>query len=154
MNNNLYSISNAFSEINLSDISRDNEIMRRAGYIMDEVLVADWRNARWIISQTDEDADRGEIRYENALRRYIVKTKENEDLKRKIAELEVVKKLYEGEIIGLHEEFSKNIECPICLENIQNVVIFTDCGHKYCKSCYDRIDTCAICRKSLNKPSE
>jgi hypothetical protein len=37
--------------------------------------------------------------------------------------------------------------CPICIEN--DALYFTECGHKYCVCCLSRVNTCAICRKSL-----
>jgi len=58
------------------------------------------------------------------------------------------------EYINMLEELKKQIECPICLENINTDNLqLSNCGHKYCKSCYDRIlidsNKCAICKKKL-----
>ena len=44
----------------------------------------------------------------------------------------------------------KMIECPICLEVIEDGQLeITHCGHKYCQACRSQITQCAICRKSL-----
>ena len=41
----------------------------------------------------------------------------------------------------------KEVECPICFETIsKKSLVITTCGHKFCKSCYYRIDRCALCR--------
>jgi hypothetical protein len=58
------------------------------------------------------------------------------------------------EYIKMLDELKKTIECPICFEVIENNNLqLSNCGHKYCKSCYDRILTetnkCAICKKKL-----
>jgi len=46
----------------------------------------------------------------------------------------------------------KEIECPICYETLNTETIkFAPCGHKYCKTCYEKIDTCAVCRRKLPK---
>jgi hypothetical protein len=45
------------------------------------------------------------------------------------------------------------IECPICLDIIQNTSYLTECNHTYCKECLDTWlkshITCPVCRKSL-----
>ena len=41
-------------------------------------------------------------------------------------------------------------ECPICYDVMSNPVT-SCCGHKYCQTCYDKINTCAICRTYLIK---
>jgi len=59
------------------------------------------------------------------------------------------------EIRNLLIELKKNIECPICMENIApDQVEMTACGHKYCKQCINTIKAganpeCAICRNKL-----
>jgi hypothetical protein len=58
------------------------------------------------------------------------------------------------EYINMLDELKKNIECPICMEIINTDDLqLSNCGHKYCKTCYDRILTdsnkCAICKKKL-----
>ena len=50
----------------------------------------------------------------------------------------------------------KKIECPICLEVIQEGRLnITRCGHKYCKTCLDKIKNttkeCAVCRRKICK---
>lgn len=37
--------------------------------------------------------------------------------------------------------------CPICYENDANY--FTECNHRYCITCLQKINKCAICRKNL-----
>lgn len=41
-------------------------------------------------------------------------------------------------------------ECPICYDVMSNPVT-TCCGHKYCQTCYDKLNTCAMCRTYLIK---
>ena len=46
------------------------------------------------------------------------------------------------------------IECPICFEVIQKGELeITNCGHKYCKNCYDKLvettNKCALCKKQI-----
>jgi len=58
------------------------------------------------------------------------------------------------EYIKMLDELKKEIECPICMDIIQkNDLQLSNCGHKYCKTCYDRIlrdsNKCAICKKQL-----
>ena len=60
------------------------------------------------------------------------------------------------QIKDLMVELKKKIECPICLDIIEPTELgITKCGHKYCKSCLDRLKTtskkCAVCRKTLCK---
>jgi hypothetical protein len=39
-------------------------------------------------------------------------------------------------------------ECPICMENISDVI--TDCGHKLCYNCYEKINNkCHMCRNDI-----
>lgn len=49
-------------------------------------------------------------------------------------------------------ELKKDIVCPICFDVIEkgNLKI-TGCGHKYCNECFDKIETCAVCRKKIRK---
>ena len=47
-----------------------------------------------------------------------------------------------------------SITCPICLENISENIIKTNCSHLYCKSCfYDFLDrgnfSCPMCRENI-----
>ncbi len=61
--------------------------------------------------------------------------------------LHLVKELEE-----LNKKLKKRIECPICFEVIEDGDLkIPFCGHKYCNSCYNVIDKCAICRKIFNK---
>jgi len=48
------------------------------------------------------------------------------------------------------EELKKNVECPVCMELIPNGSIkITSCGHKFCKTCLDKLGKCALCRNKL-----
>lgn len=53
----------------------------------------------------------------------------------------------------------KDVECPICYERETDCII-SPCGHKYCSSCVDKIQECALCRvvitdvESTNNESE
>ena len=57
-----------------------------------------------------------------------------------------------SEMNELHSLLKKSVECPICLDVLDDFVI-SSCGHKYCKECLDKLidttNTCAICRKTL-----
>ena len=47
------------------------------------------------------------------------------------------------------EQDSLNKECPICYNNIKNLVVF-NCGHGLCAKCSERILTnCPICRSEI-----
>jgi len=55
-----------------------------------------------------------------------------------------------NEIQGLLTELKKQVECPICYEELNAEEIkFSSCGHKYCESCLSKINECAICRKKI-----
>ena len=54
------------------------------------------------------------------------------------------------EIENMMEELKKNVECPVCMEVIpKGSLKITSCGHKFCKTCVDKLDTCALCRYKL-----
>ena len=39
------------------------------------------------------------------------------------------------------------IECPICYETFDcHYIEVAPCGHMFCKTCYENIDRCAMCR--------
>ena len=40
--------------------------------------------------------------------------------------------------------------CPICIEN--EAIYLTECNHKYCITCLNKIKSCALCRKKLLRP--
>ena len=49
-------------------------------------------------------------------------------------------------------ELKKKLECPICLDIIEEGKLkITGCGHKYCEDCLSQIDKCAICRRNIRK---
>jgi hypothetical protein len=55
-----------------------------------------------------------------------------------------------NEITELLKELKKEIECPICYEELKSDEIkFSSCGHKYCQDCLSKIEECAICRKKI-----
>lgn len=63
---------------------------------------------------------------------------------------EVIPDFITNEIKELYKETKKSIECPICYDIIEvdNLKI-SNCGHKYCKDCFSKINDCAICRKKI-----
>jgi len=57
-----------------------------------------------------------------------------------------------------NNEYS-HIKCPICLDNINNDCVKTNCNHYYCSECFDEIiknlniyrkPTCSLCRENIN----
>ena len=61
------------------------------------------------------------------------------------------------ELKSLHIELRTKIECPICLDIIEpESMQITKCGHKYCKTCLDKLKEtpekkCALCRTRVAK---
>ncbi len=56
------------------------------------------------------------------------------------------------ELQDLNNKLKVKIECPICYGIISDEKLkIPFCGHKYCIDCYNRLDTCAICRKKFYK---
>ena len=50
------------------------------------------------------------------------------------------------------KELKKKLECPICLNIIdEGKLKIIGCGHKYCEDCLSKIDKCAICRRNIRK---
>ncbi len=50
------------------------------------------------------------------------------------------------------EKLKKSVECPVCLEPIEKGKLkITGCGHKYCETCFAKIDKCAVCRRKIKK---
>ena len=59
------------------------------------------------------------------------------------------------ELRDLMVSLKKQIECPICLHELDAKDIkFSSCGHKYCGECLSRIDECAVCRRKIYKKKE
>jgi len=59
-----------------------------------------------------------------------------------------------NEISEMMEKLKMTYECPICLTAIEKEDLkITNCGHKYCKGCFDKLlettNKCAICKKVL-----
>lgn len=62
-------------------------------------------------------------------------------------------KVDEVNVFGI---FSETFDCPVCYEFVDGLGVITDCGHKYCKTCFDKIKEqyeengnfpkCAMCR--------
>lgn len=55
-------------------------------------------------------------------------------------------------------EFAQSLEemyeCPVCLESFNlksNNLIKSCCNHIYCKTCYGKINECALCKTNFNK---
>ena len=54
------------------------------------------------------------------------------------------------EITDMIKELKKNVECPICYEELTaDKIKFSGCGHKYCETCLSKINECAICRRKI-----
>jgi len=39
------------------------------------------------------------------------------------------------------------VECKICLKNVKWILL--ECGHMFCASCVDKMETCPLCRKEI-----
>ena len=83
----------------------------------------------------------------------------NRDLREQIEKLKnqikgeddgAIPEFMKNEITDLLKELKKEIECPICYEELKSDQIkFSSCGHKYCETCLSKINECAICRKKI-----
>ena len=63
----------------------------------------------------------------------------------------------DNDFINFVESIKNTYDCPICLETFllnSHNLITTCCNHKYCKTCYDKINTCALCRTQFNKTQQ
>tara|TARA_Y100000389_G_C17052679_1_gene313521 strand:- start:56 stop:394 length:339 start_codon:yes stop_codon:yes gene_type:complete len=59
-----------------------------------------------------------------------------------------------NELRELYKRFRVDVECPICLEVIDEENLkFSSCFHKYCANCLDKLkqttNKCAVCRKKF-----
>jgi hypothetical protein len=104
---------------------------------------------------SENNASKKAVAY--AWSRYYNEVDRNMDLHRKYCEIvngmssEIPTHLLD-EMKELYNLLKKEIECPICMEIIENSTLkITNCGHKYCNACYDRIEECSICRKKIFK---
>jgi hypothetical protein len=65
------------------------------------------------------------------------------------------------EQVNVFDIFSETFECPICFEFVDGIAVLTECGHKYCNYCFDKIKNqseasglfpkCAMCRCEIKK---
>lgn len=47
------------------------------------------------------------------------------------------------------------IFCPVCYNDcIEENFYITDCNHKFCNICLNKLDKCPFCRKSINKKNK
>lgn len=70
----------------------------------------------------------------------------------RIVEVDDIPLNIRSEFKDMLKALKKKIECPICYNVIEpDDMKLTNCGHKYCPDCFEKIDKCAICRKSLKK---
>ena len=81
--------------------------------------------------------------------------KEIKQMKKRLRESKVESILKTREIIDkmerkikeYYKELGKQDECPVCYECIKSEVLVTPgCCHYICGDCYDRCDSCPICR--------
>jgi len=85
----------------------------------------------------------------------------NKNHEQTLHQYNITKEVVEVDNIPLHilseykdmmSKLKSQLECPICMELIDaDKLKISMCGHKYCKSCYDKLDSCAICRKEFKK---
>jgi hypothetical protein len=55
------------------------------------------------------------------------------------------------------QSLEESHECSICLESFNlksNKIVKSSCNHYYCKSCYDQINICSLCRTNFNKNNQ
>lgn len=58
------------------------------------------------------------------------------------------------EIRELYDVMKRKIECPICYEEMSSkdfIISSCNCKTKYCKTCYDKLNECAICKFKYKK---
>jgi len=73
----------------------------------------------------------------------------------KTINIEEVPEMIKNELKEMYEIMKKQIECPICYDEIGAKDIgFSSCGHKYCNDCLKKLKEqrqpkCAICRKKI-----
>ena len=76
------------------------------------------------------------------------------DLRLKMEEETGIPEFIENELRDLMISLKKQIECPICYDELDAKDIkFSSCGHKYCGECLSKIDDCAVCRKKIYRKS-
>ena len=52
----------------------------------------------------------------------------------------------------LLKKTNERLACPICLQAIPTDKLqMTVCGHAFCNTCIQKIDTCAVCRRPLDE---
>ena len=56
------------------------------------------------------------------------------------------------EIEEMNKALKKSIECPICLEIIEEGHLkISVCGHKFCDECFECLDKCGTCRRKFSQ---
>ena len=77
---------------------------------------------------------------------------ELKQFKNNISEQQHIPTFIENEITEMIGKLKLQVSCPICLDELESDCIkFSSCGHKYCETCLEKIDTCAICKRKLYK---
>ena len=58
-----------------------------------------------------------------------------------------------NQFLEMYDRLKLETECPICLETlIKDNTKLSNCGHLHCLTCWEKIDKCSICRKTIWKP--
>jgi myosin-crossreactive antigen len=57
-----------------------------------------------------------------------------------------------SEIEELNKKLKVSIECPICMEIIEEGHLkISICGHKFCDDCFPKLDRCGTCRRKFSQ---
>jgi len=48
-----------------------------------------------------------------------------------------------------NEAILKELECPICLDILENAVFSTKCFHRFCEACINGIHECPYCKVNI-----
>jgi hypothetical protein len=75
-----------------------------------------------------------------------------EERDQKLYEKDHIPDFVKNEITDLLKILKKEVECPICYEELKpDEIKFSSCGHKFCADCLSKINECAVCRKKIYK---
>ena len=86
---------------------------------------------------------------ENLMKCKKIEEKMKEEIRQQFGEKQIPD-FIKNEITEMIKELKKQIECPICYEELPaDKIKFSSCGHKYCETCLSKINDCAICRKKI-----